>query len=253
MSTLLKEPGRKTSALDPNLAGVMSIVPGLGQLFNGESRKGLLFFSVGLINFSICLALLFSASMVASLSRFGQSFNIRPNVDLIATIENLRIGSPASLVLVGLFVCFIAYAMRDAYDHASRLNYKLIYADSVMEMPEATSGSYLFHIVAMITCLILAFFFLIPPPPQVQITDIQFIENQVESKPVRKSPVKADKSSKETGKRNPKKPVSTSSAPPKSVSSRLQPANPQQAKPQPSKPQPSKPQPSKPQPSKPQP
>ena len=35
---------------DPNLAAGLSIVPGLGQLYNGQIRKGALFLAVSTIN-----------------------------------------------------------------------------------------------------------------------------------------------------------------------------------------------------------
>ncbi len=38
---------------DPNLAALLSICPGLGQLYNGQNRKGLLFLVVTAINFFI--------------------------------------------------------------------------------------------------------------------------------------------------------------------------------------------------------
>ncbi|MBZ0184985.1 MAG: hypothetical protein K8F91_01945, partial [Candidatus Obscuribacterales bacterium] len=188
---------------DPNMAGLMSVVPGLGQLYNGENRKGLLFLCVGAINFIIFLSLMFNSAVLSAIAGFGQSFNIQPNVLLLGAMTSLNLGSPASLVLMGLFLAFMAYAMRDAYDHAARLHRKHIYADAIMEMPEATSGSYLFHVACMVTFLILAFFFLIPPPPKVQITDIEFIQNQQEVKRKIKSHRKAEKNSENRGKHNP--------------------------------------------------
>lgn len=203
---------------DPNMAGLMSVVPGLGQLYNGENRKGLLFLCVGAINFIIFLSLMFNSAVLSAIAGFGQSFNIQPNVLLLGAMTSLNLGSPASLVLMGLFLAFMAYAMRDAYDHAARLHRKHIYADAIMEMPEATSGSYLFHVACMVTFLILAFFFLIPPPPKVQITDIEFIQNQQEVKRKIKSHRKAEKNSENRGKHNPNKPVRAPSPAPKKQS-----------------------------------
>lgn len=203
---------------DPTMAGMLSILPGLGQLYNGETRKGFLFLSVGVINFFGFLGLVFNDAILQGLYQFGLGFNMEPNKQLIASMMNAHLGSPASLVIIGLFVAFIAYTMRDAYDHAAVLQRKHIYADSVMDMPEASSGSYLFHVAIMITCMILAFFFLIPPPPKVQVTDIEFIQNQPEVKRQIKSRRKAEHNSEDRGKHDPQKKVAPPSPAPKAPS-----------------------------------
>ncbi len=42
---------RQNNQRDPNMAVILSVIPGLGQLYNGETRKGLLFLGVTAINF----------------------------------------------------------------------------------------------------------------------------------------------------------------------------------------------------------
>lgn len=218
MSTSTRQPHTQRPQRDPNMAGLLSVIPGLGQLYNGENRKGLLFLCVGGINFVVFLSFIFNQAILTGLESFGQAHDIQPNIQLMNAMSSLHLGSPASLVLMGLFLAFVAYSMRDAYDHAARLHRKHIYADAIMEMPEATSGSYLFHVACMVTFLILAFFFLIPPPPKVQITDIEFIQNQQETKRKIKSQRKAEKNSENRGKHNPNKPVRAPSPAPKKQS-----------------------------------
>lgn len=203
---------------DPTMAGMLSILPGLGQLYNGETRKGMLFLAVGVINFLVFLGLLFNESILQGLYNFGLTFNMEPNKQLIASMMNFRLGNPASMVIISLFLAFTAFCMRDAYDHAAVLQRKQIYADAVMDMPEASSGSYLFHVALMITCLILAFFFLIPPPPKVQVTDIEFIQNQPEVKKQIRAKRKAEHNSENRGQHNPQKKVAPPSPAPKQPS-----------------------------------
>lgn len=200
------------------MAGLLSVMPGVGQLYNGESRKGMLFLGVGLINAATIIAIMLNEQILTGLYEFGNSFSMRPNKQLIASLLEFHFGSPATLVLLGLFMAFVAYAMRDAYDHAAIMQRRQIYADEVMEMPEATSGSYLFHVAIMFTCLILAFFFLIPPPPRTQVTDIEFIQNQEEVKKQIKSRRKAEKNSEDRGRHDPKKKVAPPSPQPKAPS-----------------------------------
>lgn len=214
----------------PELAGAMSVVPGLGQILNGDNRKGSIFLAVGVINFFILLTLIFSAGIVHTLERFGQAMEIRPNVELIETLNHIGIGSPVSLIFVALFVSFVAYAMRDAYDQARRSTRRLLYADSVMSMPEATSGSYIFHIALMLALTILGFFFLVPPPPRTQVLDIEFLNNPVEKEEKSDSKVRAQQSSRSHLRRDPNRPVSASSAS-RSSGARSAQAEPAQAKP----------------------
>lgn len=205
MATQSRHPNMQQPQRDPNMAGMMSIIPGLGQLYNGENRKGLLFILAGGFNFLVFLAILFNTTILGAIESFGQSFDIAPNQQLLASMMELNLGSPASLVMIGLFVSFIGFAMRDAFEHAARKRRKSIYADVILEMPEATSGSYLLHVSCMVAFLILAFFFLIPPPPKVQITDIEFIQNQEKVKKRPKTRRKAQHNSANRGKRNPRK------------------------------------------------
>ncbi len=209
---------------DPTTAGLLSVMPGLGQMYNGENRKGMLFLGAGICNLLVFVGMIFNHPILQGLYDFGQNFQMRPNRQLIASLMEFTVGSPASLVLIGLFIAFMAYTMRDAYDHAAKLQRKHIYADVIMEMPEATSGSYLFHVAIMLTCLILAFFFLIPPPPKVQVTDIEFVQDQPEVKKQIKSRRRAEHNSENRGKHDPRKKVSPPSPAPKAPAKAAQPA-----------------------------
>jgi TonB family protein len=196
---------------------MLSLIPGLGQLYNGETRKGFLFLAVSLMNSMLFFGMLFVDPILQSLRAFADGFHMKPNTMLIRCLTEAHFGSVVSIIMLGLFISFIAYAVRDAYDHAG-LRRRKIYPDMVIELPEATSGSYMFHFSFMVALFILAFFFLIPPPNRPQITDIEFIENQP---PVRHkviSPRRAEHNSIDAGKHNPNKPITAHSPAPKAPS-----------------------------------
>ncbi len=44
---------------DPFTAAALSVVPGLGQLYNGDSTKGFLFIDVAFVNFLVLCLILF--------------------------------------------------------------------------------------------------------------------------------------------------------------------------------------------------
>lgn len=173
---------------DPKTALVLSIIPGLGQVYNLEPRKGLLFFFVAALNLLLVAFLSLSAQISSTLTQFGESFNVTPNHILTETFSTMNLVSPPCALLFLLSALFIIFVARDAHDHALNQRRKAIYATSFVELSEANSASYLLHISLMVSSLILAFFFLIPPKPQTQITDIEFVapqkktEKQVRSK-----------------------------------------------------------------------
>ncbi|MBS2004486.1 MAG: TonB C-terminal domain-containing protein [Cyanobacteria bacterium SZAS LIN-5] len=218
MTSTAKPPGFHQSSKDPNMAAMLSIIPGFGQLYNGEQRKGMLFLAVAAINFIVFLLLLFTDPILRGLVEFGISNHMKPNRELVTSISQIHMGSPASLVVLGLFLSFVAFAIRDAYDHAALLQRRRIYPEYVMAMSEATSGSYLLHVAFMASFFVLAFFFLVPPPPKQQITDIEFIQNQPPVEHKVKSQRHAQKNSENAGKHDATKPVTAPSPAPKAPS-----------------------------------
>src|SRR5262249_52772225 len=108
---------------------------------------------------------------------------------------------------------------------------KKIYPESVIDLNEAMSGSYLFHFAAMVTFFILALFFLVPKPPVAQITEFEFVEPTTHETKHVKSKFVSTNSATESGRHNPNK-----HPPP-----HPRPTTPQQTAPQPAATSPSQP------------
>lgn len=192
---------------DANLAcGMSMLLPGLGQLYNKEKRKALFFMVAGCVNYLLLLALIMAPQIMQSLKVFGTANQVRLNQALALSLTQLQLGSGACLALVSLFIGFSIFAARDAYDRAQYFKRAAIYRDYVVGMPEATSGSYIFHISLLASCFILAFFFLIPAPPQSQITEIEFKQADENTKEPERTKNLADNNSKAGGKRDHSKP-----------------------------------------------
>jgi TonB family protein len=215
-STSARPPSPNTQR-DPNVAAMLSLLPGLGQLYNGEQRKGYLFLSVTAINFCVFILLAFTDPILRSMLDFGHSFHMKPNMELVGALRQLHLGSPASFVIIGLFFAFVAFSARDAFDRAALVQRRHIYPDYALQMTEATSGSYIVHVSAMVAAFILAFFFLVPSPPKQQVTDIEFIQNQEETKKKIISHRKAEHNSENRGQHE-NKPVQAASPAPKAPS-----------------------------------
>jgi TonB family protein len=202
-------------------------LPGLGQIYNGQTRKGILFICVSAINFLIFLELIFTQAVVTSLVNFGLSFHMKPNQELYYSLLQFHFGSPPSIIILGFFLAFIAFAIRDAYDNAAILQRRQIYPEYVIEMPEATSGSYLAHFSFLAACFILAFFFLIPQRPTPQLTDIEFIQNQPPTPKKIIAPRHAQHASENAGKHENKPVVAPSPAPKAQAAPKAAPKAPQ--------------------------
>lgn len=167
---------------DPGTAARLSLLPGLGQLYNGETRKGLLFLIVAGINFVSLLGMVFAKQIVEGMEAFGKAFHMTPNTMVGATLTHGHFGSVVSFIFVAFFLCFVAFCVRDAYDHAAQRQRRKIYPDFVLQLPEATSGSYIIHFSVMAALALLCFFFVLPPPQTKQWTIIEFEMEQEATK-----------------------------------------------------------------------
>jgi len=198
---------------DANLAcGMSMLLPGLGQLYNKEKRKAIFFMAVGCVNYLLLLVLIMAPQIMQALKTFGAANQVKLNQALAVSITQLQLGSGACFALISLFIGFSLFAARDAYDRAQYFKRAAIYRDYVVGMPEATSGSYIFHISLLMSCFILAFFFLIPAPPRSQITEIEFKQAEENTKETPKTKNLAENNSKAGGRRDFSRPSSTAAA-----------------------------------------
>ncbi len=223
--------------LEPSVAGALSLVPGLGQFYNGDRLKGWLFLEVGAINFVILLGILCADSISNGIVQFANSHHFIANVSLVKQLGSFKLGHPGATLLFALCLAFIAYSVRDAYDRALNIKNREIYQGHFLELSEATSGSYLAHFALMGALLLLSVFLLIPAPTRQQVTEIEFVSQPQKEriKPPQTNRVDVH-SSRAEGVHKPKEQVRTSQAqraPSKPAASQSQQQQTQAAKPQP--------------------
>lgn len=159
---------------DPIKAALLSLVPGLGQLYNGETGKGYLFLAVTAANAALLLLLVFSQPVLHAVGQLAAKANVQFNWDLVRSPELSQAAAAVAVIYVALVLSFIAYAMREAYDHAVRSRQGTVFARFFLGLPEATSGSYLLHFVVAAFCISMVFFVAVPKPPTEQVTLIEF-------------------------------------------------------------------------------
>ena len=173
--------------IEARRALTLSILPGLGQFYNGERVKGALFIGVTAANLLLLSLLFFTGPLLNSLMCLASIFHAAPKINVEQALEIVHTGRSVTLVYLGLIVSFALYAARDAYDRAVEKRRGKLIPRFALTMPEATSGSYLAHFSIICTMVLLVIFFMAPPKPQVQATDIELMRDE-DPPPPKKAP-----------------------------------------------------------------
>lgn len=119
------------SGREPATAAMLSVIPGLGQFYNGQSVKGFLFMDVAVVNAVLLLIVLFAEPISAGLRNLLTGNHVKPNDGVLNALASAHLGTPFSLVLVSMILLFVGFAVRDAYDFARGEKLKPIYAFGV--------------------------------------------------------------------------------------------------------------------------
>lgn len=191
----LQESPPFSSARHPLTAAALSLVPGLGQLYVGDRRKGILFLNVAFANAVIIGLCLWCNQIHQLLSAFASDYHMRVNQDTSNALVHLAFGSPASITILIMSLLFVFLCARDAYDQAFGQR-KPIYKDALCDLSESSSASYLAHFALFATMAIMAVFFVMSPPKVVQSVHVFVFTD--EKKPVEKPQVTQNVASKAT-------------------------------------------------------
>ncbi len=192
--------------LEPRRALTLSIIPGLGQIYNGETVKGYLFIGVTVANL-ILLSLLFSTETLLNfIIHCGALFHTESKLNIEQALAVVHSGRTVTMVYLGLILSFSAYVARDAYDRAREKRFGKLVPRFKFSMPEATSGSYLFHFSLICTLVLAVIFFVVPSKPKVQVTEIALVAPDKPEPPKKApDPPKPKQEPKQELKEEPKK------------------------------------------------
>lgn len=172
----------------PRIALALSILPGLGQIYNGETGKGLLFLGVSLANVALICLLFATQPVLETLVWLGTSLSVEPKINVQQALEIVHTGRSVTLVYLALILSFASYVARDAYDHAIETRKGRFFHKFFLGLPEATSGSYLFHFSIICALVMMVIFFVSPPKPLPQQTDIELVQEVPPPPPEPKRP-----------------------------------------------------------------
>ncbi|MBI3590724.1 MAG: energy transducer TonB [Candidatus Melainabacteria bacterium] len=228
MTSILFDQKSKSKRIEPFLIALYSIIPGIGQLYNGKTTKGILF----LVATSISLLMLFGSIHPASTLEFALAlltilkfilgfifkFDFQPSPAAEFLMNSIKFGGSFSILLVLTIISFVIYSMVDAYLDANKAlqeyDYKIISTDSTMfRFSESTASSYILHSVFFALLFLISLFLVIPSKNKEQITEIEFILPQVESKkpPPEETKRRSTVQSIDQGKHIPNKPITPAS------------------------------------------
>jgi TonB family protein len=150
----------------PLTAALLSVLPGCGQIYVGDKRKGALFIGVAIANALLCTLCLQSTFLYNYLSQSAPIWHMRLNDQAATVLKHLEPGAPASLLLFAAVLVFALYCARDAYDRAFFERIRPIYKSFVIDLSEANSFSYLMHFTMIVCLTVMALFFVAAPPSE---------------------------------------------------------------------------------------
>ena len=224
MTSILFDEKTGSKKAEPFFIALYSIVPGIGQFYNGKTSKGILFLCATLIS----LLMLFGSIHPSSTLEFAIvllticklllgfifKFEFEPSPAAESLMDSIKFGGTFSTLLLLTIISFIIYSMVDAYLDASKAlqtyDYKIISTDSTMfRFSESTASSYIIHSTFFAMLFLISLFLVIPTKDREQITEIEFILPQIESKkpPPTETKRRSTVQSVDQGKHIPNKPI----------------------------------------------
>lgn len=170
--------------VDPSTASLLSIIPGLGQLYVGEIGKGYLFLAVAALNALLLLSSIFHETTFKILEQVANLFHRTADLAILRPLMPEHGIGPIVVIYLGLLFLFVNYARRDARDRAVQAAYSgTPHPKFAFTLPEATSGSYLGHLILLLAFSIAVVFFAIPQQPSKQVVVIELMEPAHKPKP----------------------------------------------------------------------
>lgn len=160
---------------NPRVAAALSACPGLGQLYNGELAKGMLFLACFAGNMLLLNCIVFHAAIVNIIGQLARLANLQIDPASLQWFASVPQGSPFLAIYTALIMLFVAYSMREAYVRAAKTWQGVEHPKFFLGLPEAASGSYLGHFILIFAGLVGMLFVALPKEPTEQVTEIQLM------------------------------------------------------------------------------
>ncbi|MDZ4837549.1 MAG: TonB family protein [Candidatus Melainabacteria bacterium] len=158
---------------NPNRAMSLSLLPGLGHFYLGQTSSGLIFLLASAVSLFLVASACFGGPMQALIQQLATHFHVPFNTQLGAAL-GLSVTHPAVLTFGFLYAWFVFYVAQDAYLFATRANNPLYPPAKGVRFAPVFGGSYLMHCCVLLLLLATAFSVAANKPDE-QITVIDII------------------------------------------------------------------------------
>ncbi len=170
-------PEFKPLGKSPKKAMLLSLLPGVGHLYIGQSLSGLVFLVTACLSLFIVGTACLGVSAIHGLQSLASSLHLTYNADFGDLLGAVSLSHPAVVSFAALYLVFVAYVAQDAYIFATRANSPLYPPSRGVRFAPVFGGSYLAHCAFLLLLLAMAFFVASKKPPE-QITVIDLILDQ---------------------------------------------------------------------------
>lgn len=158
---------------DPKRAMSLSLLPGLGHLYLGQTSSGLVFLCSAAVSLFLVGSACFGGPVLVLFQQLATNLHLGFNTELGAAL-GLSVTHPAVLSFVFFYACFVFYVAQDAYLFAVRGNNPLFPPSKGVRFAPVFGGSYLMHCAVLLILLAMAFSVAANKPDE-QVTVIDMI------------------------------------------------------------------------------
>ncbi len=181
-------PEFKPLGKSPKKALLLSLLPGTGHIYVGQTLSGLVFLVSAALSLFIVGAACLGVAALNGLQGMAQSLHLTYNNDFGDLLGAVSLSHPAVVSFAVLYLVFVAYVAQDAYIFATRGNSPLYPPSRGVRFAPVFGGSYLAHCAFLLLLLGMAFFVASKKPPE-QVTVIDLVlDKPVEPPPPEEKP-----------------------------------------------------------------
>lgn len=159
---------------DPKRAFLLSLLPGLGHLYIGQTVSGLVFLSSTALSLFLVASACFGGAVVSAFEKLATSMKLPFNAEFGSQLGVVSWTHPAVLTFVFLYGCYMFYVAQDAYLYAARANNPIYPPPRGIRFAPVFGGSYLMHCAVMLVLLAIAFMVAAKKPAE-QVTVIELL------------------------------------------------------------------------------
>jgi tetratricopeptide (TPR) repeat protein len=165
---------------NPKVAAILSILPGIGQIYNKQYGRGFLFLIITVLSLAFFYVAQLKKPALHGLIEFGQRFHFKVNNEMLGFFTNSDYHIPALVTLGLIFLGFIALSMRLAYLDARPHREPW---HPVLPFVDANGGAFLMFYAVFSLIFFGTIYIMLPPSPTEKLTKIHYVNIELTPPP----------------------------------------------------------------------